>query len=384
MKEDNAAKPLDTVQDIELIRKKISGNYRNLLIFDFATQTGLPASHWLGFKAKDISHLKTGDRLPLKGKVKAAAYNETLTAALHHTISEFMSKKQLGPEDYVFQSRKSSVPLSISSLSRLVKSWLTQAGFGELDGLLSLRKTWDMHFRPESEPGSPGAAETGQLAKTIKYPTRQEIICRELENQIVMGKLKPRQRIIAEKIARQMGVSTIPVREALRHLEAKGFIIKTSQGNSVVRELTKKNLIEIAKLRTRLEITAVRSAAAKQQPKLYDQLQKIHDRHAYYREIGDIDALLQENKKFHFSIYNSADMPMLMELISLLWDRVSPYHYIFHRQTGIPNPKLGSFHHEKMLEGMKEQDPDKVSRWLKKDLEVSAQFLLRIFDHYQQ
>lgn len=377
------AQPLKNTDDIKSVRKRLEGNVRDLLIFDFICQTGLPARHWLPLKVRDIGHLKPGDKLPIRGKVKAAGYNPFMTDTLHRTIAELVRRNRPGQDDYLFQSRKHSVPLSISSVSRLVKGWFEKAGFSDLDGLLTLRKTWEAHFRPNPDPTSTAEKESEAHRAVKKYPTRQEIICSELEKEIVMGILKPRQRIIAEKIARKMGVSPIPVREAMSRLEARGFIIKTSQGGSLVRELSKKNLIEICKLRIVLECMAARSAALKHDPSVVEELKRIHRRHAYFFKIDDTDSLLLENKKFHFAIYRSANAPMLLELISLLWDRVSPYHYIFHRQSEIPNPKRGSLHHEKMLAGMKAKDPEEVSRWVKTDLEVSTEFLLKIFEYYQ-
>ena len=378
------AKPLRNIHDIEVVRKQIGKNLRNLLIFDMVTQTGLPSRHWLELKVKDISDLRPGDRLPVRGKIKASECNLHVTETLYRTISEFMQKKKPQQKDYVFESRKKAVTLSISSVSRLVKRWLDDAGFLGLDGLLTLRKTYELHFRPRREEVKPPPKETAQPVNAMKFPTRQEIICRELEKQIVMGILKPRSRLIVEQIAKQMGVSAIPVREALSNLEARGFITKIPHGGSAVRELSKNNLIELCRLRIMLECMAARNAALNRHDSVVDELAKIHKRHSTFRKIGDPEPLLQENKKFHFTIYRAANMPMLLEVITFLWDRTSPYHYIFHRQTVIDNPKMGSFHHEKILAGMRDKNPAKVSRWLKKDLKVSSDILQKLIDYYQE
>ena len=318
-----SAEPLKNIHDIELVRKHIAPTIRNLLIFDMVTQTGLPSRHWLELKVKDIVDLRPGDRLPVKGKVKASEYNLYVTETLHRTISEFMSQKKPMQREYVFESRKNSTPLSISSVSRLVKSWLDDAGLLGLDGLLTLRKTYELHFRPKPAQVKVLPEHATKRASNIKFPTRQEIICRELEKQIVMGRLKPRSRLIVEQIAKHMGVSAIPVREALSNLEARGFITKVPHGGSVVRELSKNNLIEINKLRIMLECMAARNAAVNCHDSVVHELTKIHKRHANFRKMGDPEALLQENKKFHFTIYRSASMPMLLEVITFLWDRMS-------------------------------------------------------------
>ena len=338
------AQPLRTIDEVEKIRRQINNDIRNLLIFDFVTQTGLPARHWLGLKVKDIANLQPGDRLPIRGKIKAVDYNLMVTDTLHGTIAELIRKRNPKVKEYIFQSRKKSVPLAISSVSRLVKSWLKKAGYSRLDGLLTLRKTYELHFRPEHMKAEPSEEKPDTTpVRAMKYPTRQEIICRELERQIVMGILKPAQKLILDKIAKQMGVSTIPVREALSNLEARGFITKKPNGSSVVRELSQKNLIEISNLRIMLECMAARNAAVTRPDSVVDALMDIHEKHAQFRDLGDSDALLLENKNFHFTIYRAAHMPMLLDIITLLWDRTSPYHYIFHRQTEIKKPPKRQF-----------------------------------------
>ena len=50
----------------------------------------------------------------------------------------------------------------------------------------------------------------------------------------------------------------------------------------------------------------------------------------------------------------------------------------------IDNPKKGNFHHQKILEGMRDKNPVKVSKWLKIDLKFSSDILQKLIDYYQE
>ena len=87
-----AVQPIRDTKDLELIRGHLAGNARNLLIFDMATQTGLPATQWLELKVKHLSGLKIGDSLPLRGGVRAVDRAPLMTEVLYQTFMKFINE----------------------------------------------------------------------------------------------------------------------------------------------------------------------------------------------------------------------------------------------------------------------------------------------------
>ena len=88
----NAVKPIQDPKDIERIRGRLAGNSRDLLLFDIATQTGLPAKQWLRLKVKHLNGLKIGDSLPLRNGVKAIGGTALMTEVLYQTFIKFIKE----------------------------------------------------------------------------------------------------------------------------------------------------------------------------------------------------------------------------------------------------------------------------------------------------
>jgi DNA-binding GntR family transcriptional regulator len=84
----------------------------------------------------------------------------------------------------------------------------------------------------------------------------------ELRERIVQGAIKPGERIRERELADELGVSRIPLREALPRLEAEGFIRTVPRRGAVVTELSLRDVEELFEVRSSLEVLAARLAAA--------------------------------------------------------------------------------------------------------------------------
>src|SRR5437867_2745232 len=96
--------------------------------------------------------------------------------------------------------------------------------------------------------------------ETLGYRPLQQILRAKLRDAILGGRHEPGERLAISAIARRYGVSAIPVREALRGLEAEGIVEFSPNRGAVVRKLSQAELLETFLLRTTLEILAIRHA----------------------------------------------------------------------------------------------------------------------------
>ena len=375
-------KPIDNPQDLDRIRALIRSKTRNLLLFDMAAETGVPAKQLLRLKVGDLYELNIGDRLPSLQSKEGNDIPATIGLRSHKTFGRFMAQKKPGLEDYLFKSRKGNGPLSLSSASRLVSGWFKQAGLNGMSGLLSLRKTWefnqDRSLRKQQGMKTARNIESTYTANSIQTKTAQELVYKELEQAIVKGRLKPGEKLVTEELARQMGTSRIPVREAIGRLEARNFVKVQPKKGVTVSELSERNLKEILQIRLMLELSAAMKAAPKSNEDTLRKLERFNNQYVDAQTRNDADEALRINKEFHFTIYREAQMPILLSMIQNLWNQVSPYYHIMFRQTLFHDPHTGRSCHKRIIEGMTAKNPHKVSKWLKKDLVDSTKFVISV------
>jgi DNA-binding GntR family transcriptional regulator len=375
-------KPIDNSKNYDLIRKLIQSKTRDLLLFDLAIETGAHAKQLLRLKVGDLNGLKVGDRVPSLLNKEDKNKPAILGLKSHEAFERFMAQKKPRLEDFLFKSRKGDGPLSLSSASRLVSGWYKQVGMNGMNGLLSLRKTWehnqDQANRKQQMIKAEDSAAISYTANIIQTKTAQELVYHELEQAIVKGRLRPGEKLVTEKLARQMGTSRIPVREAIGRLEARNFVKVEPKKGVRVSELSEKSLKEMLAIRLLLELEAAAKGTLRSNEGTLQRLRKINSQYADAQAKNDADEALRINEEFHFTIYRQAQMPILFSMIQNLWNQVSPYYHIMFRQTLFHDPKTGSTSHKKIIEGMAEKDPLKVSKWLKTDLVDSTDFVIGV------
>ncbi len=376
------ARPIESSDDIARIRQSLVNKPRDLLLFDMATQTGVPAAQWLKLKVGQLISLTPSDHLPITSKGKNFQSTVVLNETLYRSFRKYVDEIKPLEKDFIFKSRKGSGPLTLSSVSRIVKGWLKANKIEGPGGLLSLRKTWAFHAaeNTSSTVCQENGPRVSDYFRPIRMPTRQEVVYKELETAILSGHIRPGERIITEEIAQKLAVSKIPVREALRRLEAGGLISTKPNCGSTVTELSKKNLEEILEIRITLECMAASKAVCSKDAHLVDRLNVYHKQYSTARVSNVAERLLQINKEFHYTLYQAANMPILLNMIDQLWDKVSPYYYILFRQSAKPNPTIGIRYHQEIINAVKRKDPDGVSKWIEADLTDSRRFVLSIFD----
>ena len=381
-KRQTQAHPIPSLAEIDRLRWVIGSNIRDLLLFDLAIETGVTANQLLTLCVRDLAGLKIGEEiLTLNGRLDRSE-PVTIGQYTHESFHKYLLKNTPLEGDLLFKSRKGAGALSLPSASRLVSSWFDQAGLKRLSGFLSLRKTWESHYKqPETERsrGSiPAAVEPGYSANTIQTPTAQELAYKELEHAIVTARIKPGERLITETLAKQMGISRIPIREAIGRLEAKNLLIVHPQKGTTVYGLSEKKLKEILEIRLMIELTAARKAALAAKEDCIETLDRLNKQYIAAQQKNDADKMLSENRKFHFTIYEGTNMPLLISMIHSLWDQASPYYHLMFRQTVFHDPQTGPGYHQKIIDAMAANNPEEVSRWLKNDLTESTEFVLGV------
>lgn len=193
--------------------------------------------------------------------------------------------------------------------------------------------------------------------------TAQEVALTDLRERIASGILHPGQQLRQELIASELGLSVVPVREALKTLEAEGQVVYAPHRGYFVARLDFREFVEAYRIRELLEDEAVRRGL----PLLVDEdisrMQEAIDDIDGFSQSKDIMSVNAANRRFHFTLFDAADMPRLTNFIRILWEMTEPYRSLYiadatHRQ-------LVNDEHKAILDAVRERSVNDVIKLLR-------------------
>ncbi|MEU0531085.1 GntR family transcriptional regulator [Amycolatopsis tolypomycina] len=151
--------------------------------------------------------------------------------------------------------------------------------------------------------------------------TRQRVR-EELRERILTGRLRPGDRLVERELAEDLGVSRVPVREAIRSLEAEGFVVVQSPRRVVVRQLARVDVEELFDVREALEGLAAGLAAARAGAAERKQLERTLAEAARATTRGDVARIPALNSRFHDEIIAIAGNALLDTMLQPLAGRL--------------------------------------------------------------
>ena len=164
---------------------------------------------------------------------------------------------------------------------------------------------------------------------TLEFRDMGDLAYSAIRDAIVTAQFAPGSKLSQDELARQLGVSRAPVRDALNRLEAEGFV-RTAAKGMVVAELTAEELADIFEVRALIDSFATRKACERLGEVELCKLEEIVEKTAQLTDGGDIYELVQAHGDFHEVIYASCGNAELMKIARSIWDR--SYRY---RVTGL-------------------------------------------------
>lgn len=150
-------------------------------------------------------------------------------------------------------------------------------------------------------------------------------VCDELEQDIVVGRLKPGDRLDEASLSQRFGVSRTPIRETLTRLAASGLVELRPRRGAYVRRAGIRELVEMFEVMAELEAMCARLAAHRIDSVHREKLQRAHSACEAAMKSGDTDAYYYCNEAFHQVIYDSCANNFLREQTGRLRDRLKPY-----------------------------------------------------------
>jgi DNA-binding GntR family transcriptional regulator len=197
-----------------------------------------------------------------------------------------------------------------------------------------------------------------QVAPLEKAPPMHHGVLERLSDLIVGGVLAPGSRIVEGDLARQLGVSRGPVREALQALAREGFVDLRPRQGAFVHQPTEKEVREFFEVRCSLEVTSVELAAERMEASQADVMTTILAAAEEALERGEDPISRSGSADLHIEIAKLAGNAMLTEMLTALKRRADWYSPPFEPL----NREISWREHRALVEAIVHHDVDQARR----------------------
>ncbi|MCR8548952.1 GntR family transcriptional regulator [Salipiger sp. P9] len=155
----------------------------------------------------------------------------------------------------------------------------------------------------------------------LKHQTKEERVADYLREGIISGKFPRGSKLKQAEIAEQIGTSITPVREAIKLLEAEGFILGAANRGATVAPFDINATEEIVDLRVTLECKLALKGMERLTSEQVAELRDLQEQLEAAAARGDRDAVRSINYRFHEVLYLAAELPQTLRFVRTLWAR---------------------------------------------------------------
>ncbi|WP_326794446.1 GntR family transcriptional regulator [Streptomyces sp. NBC_01808] len=193
-----------------------------------------------------------------------------------------------------------------------------------------------------------------------------------LRDAILEGRYPPGTRLVERTIAAELGVSHIPVREALSRLADEGLTERTPRRGSRVATLTARELDELSTLRIVLEQFVVARVGERMTPRTERELRRIVEAMHRAAADGNFRRVFDLDQRFHERLWELADHRMLNELVTQLRSRIGAF--LRAATAALPPERLEQHaaSHDVLLDALLDDDPETGRAEMARHIEAAA------------
>ncbi|MDB4793773.1 GntR family transcriptional regulator [Methylacidiphilales bacterium] len=205
--------------------------------------------------------------------------------------------------------------------------------------------------------------------------TKQQVIYQHLKDQILEGKMPPGHRLVIDDIADDLGISIIPVREAMQLLQAERLVEIRPHAGATVAALTPESIEETFTILEGVEAMAVRRVARQMPEDLDAKLSGLIRQMDKAEKAHDVEKWSALNMEFHLALSHATGMPWLREITERAlgnWDRIRRH---FFREGAEHRFAEAQREHHALLKALGKGDADQAEK-------VIRQHNQRAFRHY--
>lgn len=198
--------------------------------------------------------------------------------------------------------------------------------------------------------------------------TKSDLAYLQIRQRILEGTLAPETSLDQEALAESMGLSTTPVREALRRLESDRLVVSRAHRDTVVAPLSRGIVESVYTVRLSLDPLAATLAAANASEAEREQIL------ALAKEKPDSDdpvTCVYLNRRLHRSIYAASGNAIMTDILDSLWDLTDRYRLIISKDNTVI--EVAQEEHQAIASAVAEGNPDRAGALMRAHLAGSLQ-----------
>lgn len=231
--------------------------------------------------------------------------------------------------------------------------------------------------------GSPSIARAAAALPRALPRTAEAIAASELRAAIIRGALAPGAKILQGPTAQELGVSVVPLREALKTLAGEGIVTYEPQRGYFVAELPGERIGALYQARELLEAETERLAiphVGERELKLMRAQVRAQERAGTERDAVE---MIAANRIFHFAVFDACENEWLVRFVAQLWDALDPYRVLSYRRMWLsPDEQLVPAEivaeHECIVHALARGKPERALALLRRHRLRSRQFLVAL------
>lgn len=201
---------------------------------------------------------------------------------------------------------------------------------------------------------------TDMTLNTLEFNRIGDLAYQALRDAIFSGEFAQGARLNQDELARRLGVSRAPIRDALNRLEAEGLVKTLSRsGGVVVADISEQEMADIYELRAILDSASTRLACERMSNDDLKRLAEIVAETERVTRAKDLTAIVQAHAEFHYLIYAACGNAELTRVARNLWDRSYRFRVMALRSE--ENARHGLAQHIAILGAMKDRNPQRAA-----------------------
>mgnify|MGYP000954294396 CR=1 FL=1 len=207
------------------------------------------------------------------------------------------------------------------------------------------------------------------------YKPLREVIFNTLRDAIIVGELKPGERLMEVQLAEKMGVSRTPVREAIRKLELEGLVNMVPRKGAHVADLSVKDIMDVLEVRASLDGLATFLAAQRITEDELKELKRVQEQFTNYVGKDNLQGSIKKDVEFHDIIYRSSRNEKLIQIANNLREQVQRFRVIYLKDYSSTKELIKE--HADIYEAILARDPETAQKVAQRHIKNQEETIIK-------